>query len=107
MFEVRGYVKGVPYVLRADAEHTGPDGVVIACAPRTALNMLAVHEGERVMATATGPVVVVSLKDTRGVLAGLYAFTEVTSVHGDPPQLAPSSPESSTDGGQGRVLLTS
>jgi hypothetical protein len=90
MFEVRGFVGDVPYALRADADHSGPDGVVIASAPRIALDRLRAREGESVLATVTGPSVLVSVNDVGGVLAGLCAFTQVTDVLGDAPQLAPS-----------------
>jgi hypothetical protein len=86
LFRVRGYVNGVVYALDADpgSDH-GEDGIVVACSPRTALELVRSHIGESADLAHPGPTVTISLTDPGGLIAGLHAFTEVVAVEGNIP----------------------
>lgn len=84
MFTVQGYVDGVSYAVEIDP--TADEDDVVNGSP-SAIGVLHAYEGEPLLVTPTGPTVIASVTDPAGILASLRAFTEVTSVEGDAPDL--------------------
>ena len=84
MFTVHGYVDGITYGCVVDPDVPEPDendGIIVACAPIDALTLLRMNVGESVR--TVGDDVTVSLTDPHGIVAGLFALTEVRAVTGD------------------------
>lgn len=84
MFTVLGAIDGVAYrvdVGDSESEHNGSS---------RALARVALHRGELVSVTPTGPSYTVDLDDPRSVLAALYALTTVVSVGDGAPQVIPA-----------------
>lgn len=88
-YTVHGYVNQVAYALRVDTEapDESDDGLVTFCSPPTALARLILNRGEQAPVSESGPAYEVNLSSPEGILAGLYAYTEVVRVEGDAPDL--------------------
>lgn len=93
MFDVEGYVDQVSYVVRVGGDPAARSGRMeragIALGTGRVIDVLRRNVGRRVLVTPTGPEVIGSTATPEGVLAMLTAYTEVTSVTGDAPQLIP------------------
>ncbi len=96
MIVVEGYIESVSYAVQiggdtADAVlHPNADRAGAVVGSLRAIGVLRRYEGSPVDVTPTGPTIVGSVTDPRGILAVLTAHTEVTSVTGDDvPQLVP------------------
>lgn len=85
MFRVQGWNGGVAYQVTIDTTNTdepvrGSFGVE---------GLLAEREGETATVTPTGPYLTLDLTNEASVLGALMAWTKVTQVTGEAPQVIP------------------
>jgi hypothetical protein len=84
MFLVNGRSDDVAYRVQVDA--TADEPVIGSTRIQ---DMLASGEGETVAVTVTGPFLTLDLSDEASVLGALMAWTTVTDVTGNPPEVIP------------------
>lgn len=91
MFDVQGYADGVAYTVRVDTANVdsgNPDASPIAGSP-IVRSILAEREGEIVTVSPVGPYLELDLTDETSILGALMAWTDVTQVEGDAPEVFP------------------
>ncbi len=84
MFTVLGSINGIAYRLDvgdSESEHSGSNRV---------MGLLAVHRGELVSATPTGPTHTLDLDDPASVLVALMDLTDVVAVGDGAPRVIPA-----------------
>jgi hypothetical protein len=88
VYTVEGFLPdGGPYAVAVGTGQGNDLGDIAIAGDDPAVALLLAHEGETFAVTPTGPISTLSLADHTSVLAALHAFTTVTAVKGDPPDV--------------------